>query len=133
MAYECDQCGACCRFPIIEIAELDLVREPRLIEHVEPFRIPLDLVLEDDDGNEVEEEMQGYGLGGILAAGAGMPCHAQCKTAISARSIRRGRTAALVSRLEPICARKQGKRKASGRCCRSASSMTSTASFTSTR
>lgn len=31
--YECDQCGACCEgYLIVEADELDLLREPRLIE-----------------------------------------------------------------------------------------------------
>ncbi len=31
--YECDQCGACCKgYLIVEADELDLLREPRLIE-----------------------------------------------------------------------------------------------------
>lgn len=30
--YECDQCGACCRQLIVEADDLDLLREPRLIE-----------------------------------------------------------------------------------------------------
>jgi Fe-S-cluster containining protein len=28
--YECDRCGACCREIIVEVQELDVVREPRL-------------------------------------------------------------------------------------------------------
>ena len=33
MRFECDQCGACCRQLIIEIQHLDVVREPRLLDH----------------------------------------------------------------------------------------------------
>ncbi len=32
MKYECDQCGACCRQLIVEADELDVLREPRLID-----------------------------------------------------------------------------------------------------
>lgn len=31
MTYACDQCGACCRKLLIEITEIDLVREPKLL------------------------------------------------------------------------------------------------------
>ncbi len=30
--FECDQCGACCRQLIVEADELDVLREPRLID-----------------------------------------------------------------------------------------------------
>jgi Fe-S-cluster containining protein len=72
--YECDGCGECCRQLIIEVAEVDLIREPRLIPHVEPFRCPPGFVLADDDGEEVEEQVPGYGGGGNLACGEGKPC-----------------------------------------------------------
>ncbi len=32
LKYECDKCGACCRQLIVEADELDVLREPRLIE-----------------------------------------------------------------------------------------------------
>lgn len=32
MAYECDQCGACCKCHIIEAYGLDVLREPRLLD-----------------------------------------------------------------------------------------------------
>lgn len=36
---ECKRCGQCCRRLIIdEVIELDIVREPRIKEHVEEFR-----------------------------------------------------------------------------------------------
>lgn len=31
--YECDGCGLCCRKLIIEIQHIDVVREPRLLDH----------------------------------------------------------------------------------------------------
>lgn len=34
--FDCDSCGACCQgVLIIEISQLDVVREPRLLEHAE--------------------------------------------------------------------------------------------------
>lgn len=33
MNSECDKCGLCCKQLIIEIDHLDVVREPRLLEH----------------------------------------------------------------------------------------------------
>jgi len=33
LRYECDQCGACCQGPlIVEADDLDMMREPRLVE-----------------------------------------------------------------------------------------------------
>lgn len=72
--YECDKCGACCRFLIIEIIELDLIRESRLIGKAEAFRMPPGHVLLDDDDNEVAEEVPGYGAGAMLACGCTHPC-----------------------------------------------------------
>lgn len=72
--YDCDGCGACCRQLIIEVTEVDLIREPRLIPHVEPFSCPPGFVLEDEEGNEAEEQVPGYGGGGMLACGEGRPC-----------------------------------------------------------
>lgn len=58
--YECDQCGACCRQPIIEIDWLDVTREPKLKEVAAPCRLM---------PGDTEQDRQ-Y----ILACGAGMPC-----------------------------------------------------------
>jgi Fe-S-cluster containining protein len=60
--YECDQCGACCQAHlIIEADELDLLREPRLIEADSFFR-----------GKSLDEalhELQEVGRCIVLAAG----------------------------------------------------------------
>lgn len=72
--YECDKCSACCRWPIIEITELDMIREPRLIPAVKPFSVPEGCHLEDDDGQPYEEVIPGYGAGGMLACGLTFPC-----------------------------------------------------------
>ena len=37
MAGKCKQCGCCCKNMIIEVLELDLVREPRLKEYVSMY------------------------------------------------------------------------------------------------
>ncbi len=34
----CRQCSHCCRTLILEILELDVVREPRLLKYAEPFK-----------------------------------------------------------------------------------------------
>lgn len=73
MTYQCDKCGACCRQLIIEIEELDIVREPRL-SIAEPFRVPLGVRLLDGDGNEHQEVITGYGAGAMLACGSSKPC-----------------------------------------------------------
>jgi hypothetical protein len=36
--FECDKCGACCQHLLIEIEQLDLIREPRLIPMCRPLR-----------------------------------------------------------------------------------------------
>jgi Fe-S-cluster containining protein len=72
--YQCDSCGLCCRHLIIEIEELDLLREPRLIPVVDPIRIPLGMVLVEDDDEPCEEQIHGYGTGGMLACGETRPC-----------------------------------------------------------
>lgn len=72
--YECDSCGSCCRHLIVEIEELDMVRELRLIPVSEPFRIDEGMFLVDDDGEPVEEVIPGYGAGALLAAGTSLPC-----------------------------------------------------------
>ncbi|HWA98892.1 MAG TPA: YkgJ family cysteine cluster protein [Pirellulales bacterium] len=71
--YECDKCGACCRFPIIEIDYVDFLREPRLREHVKPFRMPPDVEYFDDDDNLIDTS-DPYVAGGLLACGSGHPC-----------------------------------------------------------
>lgn len=72
--YQCDCCGACCVQLIIEIDELDLLREPKLIGRAEAFRLPLDMCLVDDEGEERDELVPGYGAGAMLACGASRPC-----------------------------------------------------------
>jgi Fe-S-cluster containining protein len=72
--YECDQCGACCTKLIVEIEELDVIREPRLIGKAEPFRQPPGTCLVDEDGEPAEEIVPGYGGGAMLACGATHPC-----------------------------------------------------------
>ncbi len=60
---ECQKCGACCRGLIIQIGELDLIREPRLRP-----------VAELCDGNgriKFEDDMEKEYL---LACGEKMPC-----------------------------------------------------------
>lgn len=61
--YECDKCGACCAFPIIEIYYLDIVREPKLAEHC-PRSAGYD-PSEDDEGMHREF---------ALACGKKKPC-----------------------------------------------------------
>ncbi len=38
--YECDGCGACCRTKMVDVYEVDLLREPRLGEEMQPLREP---------------------------------------------------------------------------------------------
>jgi Fe-S-cluster containining protein len=66
--YECDQCGACCQgYLIVEADELDLLREPRLIE-ADPHYAgqPAKLVLQ-----QLQEDV---GRALILACGTARPC-----------------------------------------------------------
>jgi Fe-S-cluster containining protein len=73
-AFECDSCGECCRRLIIEIDELDLIREPRLIQVSTPFRLSEGEHLVDEDNEPCEEQVPGYGAGAMLACGTTMPC-----------------------------------------------------------
>jgi Fe-S-cluster containining protein len=57
----CRRCGACCRSLIIEIDHIDVVREPRLLEHATLM----------DGGFQFENDWQKQYL---LAAGHSMPC-----------------------------------------------------------
>ena len=66
--YECDQCGACCRgFLIVEVDELDVLREPRLIE-ADPHYAE----------KSVEQVLNAFrddtGLGLVIACGTDRPC-----------------------------------------------------------
>lgn len=70
--YECDRCGLCCKNLIVEIDELDLIREPRLIQVSVPFRVPEGMLLVDGDGEPAEEVVPGYGAGAMLVCGE--PC-----------------------------------------------------------
>jgi len=38
--YPCDKCGACCRVKLVDLFEVDLLREPRLAEHALTLREP---------------------------------------------------------------------------------------------
>ena len=38
--YECDGCGACCRTKLVDVFDEDLLREPRLNEHMTKLREP---------------------------------------------------------------------------------------------
>lgn len=40
--FECDGCGACCRTKLVDVYEVDLLREPRLGRHMLPVRDGLD-------------------------------------------------------------------------------------------
>lgn len=39
-AYTCDQCGACCRTKLVDVFEVDLLREPKLGAQMQPLREP---------------------------------------------------------------------------------------------
>jgi Fe-S-cluster containining protein len=77
MAYECDQCGACCKFPIIEIDAIDLAREPKLQAVVKPFRHD-GLQFDDEEDREEYERVgplvPGFEAGAMLAVGSAYPC-----------------------------------------------------------
>lgn len=73
-AYECDQCGACCKALIIEVDELDLVREPRIMQHTTPFRVPPGHVLLNDNDEPLEPLIPGWQAGALLACGKNKPC-----------------------------------------------------------
>ena len=38
--YHCDGCGACCRSKLVDVYEIDMLREPRLASRVMPLREP---------------------------------------------------------------------------------------------
>jgi len=60
---QCKKCGKCCHTFIIEIGQLDVVREPRLLEHAKLL-----------DGNGKIEHESDYEKEYLLAAGETMPC-----------------------------------------------------------
>ncbi len=66
--FECDQCGACCNGSlIVEADEIDLLREPRLIE--------ADPHLKGQSAEQVVEKLQNdFGLVILLACGTDRPC-----------------------------------------------------------
>lgn len=72
MSYDCDKCGACCKHLIIEIDWVDVQREPLLRAVTEPFRIPLGMHLEDEDGEPVSNP-DPYMAGAMLACGSQCP------------------------------------------------------------
>lgn len=39
-SYECDQCGACCRTKLVDVYDIDLLREPQLRQHLQPLKQP---------------------------------------------------------------------------------------------
>jgi len=62
--YECDQCGACCKgYPIVEVGELDILREPRLIDADPHHR-----------GKTIEQILDDYGKGMAVILACGSPC-----------------------------------------------------------
>lgn len=74
MKYQCDECGACCRTLLIEIEELDIIREPRLAAVARPFKIPPGQELVDEDGEPYEEVVPGFGGGALLSCGPDHSC-----------------------------------------------------------
>ncbi len=67
MKYECDKCGACCRQLIVEADELDVLREPRLID--------ADRHYAGKSVDEVIDELQSdVGKAIIIACGTARPC-----------------------------------------------------------
>ena len=38
--YECDGCGECCRFKLVDVFEVDVLREPRVGEQMSTLREP---------------------------------------------------------------------------------------------
>lgn len=62
--YECDQCGACCHgHLIVEVEELDILREPRLIGADHHHR-----------GKTVERMLSDYQQGMAVIIAVGSPC-----------------------------------------------------------
>lgn len=76
--YECEAgCGACCRWLIIKIDELDLAREPRLKDLAEPCKKWPGFDYDRDEyGEPVQSLVPGWEAGGNLACGSGKPCKA---------------------------------------------------------
>ena len=72
--YECDRCAACCKFPIVEIDEIDVAREPKLATAARPCRGFAGAVYQDDDGNDIQPLAPAFIHGGLLAAGPNHPC-----------------------------------------------------------
>ena len=60
--YQCDTCGACCRQLIVEVWEVDLLREPRLREAC--------ITLFKTEGDDEEPDAPAA----LLACGSGHPC-----------------------------------------------------------
>lgn len=62
--YECDRCGACCKgHLIVECEDLDILREPRLIDADRHHR-----------GKTVERLLDDYGKGMAVIIAIGKPC-----------------------------------------------------------
>lgn len=38
--YQCDGCGACCRSKLVDVYEVDTLRDPRIAEQMMPLREP---------------------------------------------------------------------------------------------
>ena len=78
MTYECDQCGACCRFPIIEITPVDLAREPKLQAVSRPFKHGFGPCLNTQEDRDEYERIgplvPGFEEGALLATGSFDPC-----------------------------------------------------------
>lgn len=71
--YECDGCGACCRWPIIEITELDVIREPKLRDVCKPCPVPPGAKFEDDEGESYEPVLPEWACGAVLACSGVCP------------------------------------------------------------
>lgn len=72
--YDCDHCGACCEGPfIIEADELDVMREPRLLDADPHHR-----------GKTVEQMLEDMQEGMAVILGCGGPCafHADSRCSI---------------------------------------------------
>ena len=72
MSYLCDHCGACCRHLIVEIAPVDVAREPKLVDAAKPFRAPLPSSVPYDDDHAEEYArvgplVPGFEWGAMLA------------------------------------------------------------------
>ena len=67
MRYECDQCGACCKTLLVEVYDIDVMREPALIPADTGNRMRE--MLEENVMAELEQEGKC-----LLIAGPGTPC-----------------------------------------------------------